>query len=180
MTADLKPNTGYYLAIKAPLGIKHLDINTVRETLSPILADSDIKKIGQNIKYDMLVLENAKMPLKGVFFDTMVAHYLLQPEIGAEFAGRTLQIPANKAVIDHGVAFETDNEAVANALTQFAIEATKVQAPGVRMNLHPLAFAYYDSSNTRLAQYFAGELTLDEAMARLQEDLDEALANLEG
>jgi alpha-1,4-digalacturonate transport system substrate-binding protein len=109
-----------------------------------------------------------------------VMEYLLQPEIGAEFAGRTLQIPANKAVIDHGVAFETDNEAVANALTQFAIEATKVQAPGVRMNLHPLAFAYYDSSNTRLAQYFAGELTLDEAMARLQEDLDEALANLEG
>jgi len=43
-----------------------------------------------------------------------------------------------------------------------------------------LAFAYYDSSNTRLAQYFAGEMTLDEAMARLQEDLDEALANLEG
>jgi alpha-1,4-digalacturonate transport system substrate-binding protein len=109
-----------------------------------------------------------------------VMEYLLQPEVGAEFAARTLQIPANKAVIDYGVDFETDNEAVAAALTQFAIEATKVQAPGVQMNLHPLAFAYYDSSNTRLAQYFAGELTLDEAMARLQEDLDEALANLEG
>ena len=46
------------------------------------------------------------------------------------------------------------------------------------MNLHPLAFAYYDASNTRLAQYFAGELTLDEAMARLQSDLDEAAANM--
>ncbi len=75
-----KSNTGYYLAIKAPLGLKHLDINKVRESLSPILIDSDIKKIGQNIKYDMLVLQNAKLPLKGIIFDTMVASYCLTPE----------------------------------------------------------------------------------------------------
>ncbi len=75
-----KSNTGYYLAIKAPLGLKHLDINKVRESLSPILINSDIKKIGQNIKYDMLILLNAKMPLKGIFFDTMVASYCLTPE----------------------------------------------------------------------------------------------------
>jgi len=41
-----------------------------------------------------------------------------------------------------------------------------------------LAFAYFDASTTRLAQYFAGELTLDEAMNRLQEQLDEAAANM--
>lgn len=75
-----KSNTGYYLAIKAPLGLKHLDINKVRESLSPILINSDIKKIGQNIKYDMLVLQNARIPLKGIFFDTMVASYCLIPE----------------------------------------------------------------------------------------------------
>ncbi|MBN1972087.1 MAG: DNA polymerase I [Sedimentisphaerales bacterium] len=72
--------TGYYLAIKAPLGMKHLDVNAVRKTLAPILADSDIRKIGQNIKYDMLVLQNAKMPVKGIYFDTMVASYCLEPE----------------------------------------------------------------------------------------------------
>ena len=49
----------------------------VREKLGPILADEKIRKIGQNIKYDMLILENAKMPLKGVYFDTMVASYCL-------------------------------------------------------------------------------------------------------
>ncbi len=80
MSFSWKSNTGYYLAIKAPLGIKHLDVNKVRESLSPIFADSDIKKIGQNIKYDMLVLQNAKMPLRGVIFDTMVASYCLDPE----------------------------------------------------------------------------------------------------
>ena len=38
------------------------------------------KKIGQNIKYDYIVMKNYGVELKGDFFDTMVAHYLLQPD----------------------------------------------------------------------------------------------------
>ena len=109
-----------------------------------------------------------------------VVEYLLQPEVGAEFASRTLLIPPNPPVVAMGVEFETDNAAVAAALNQAGVDGTKVTEDGVAMNLHPLAFAYYDSSNTRLAQYFAGELTLDEAMQRLQEQLDEAAANMAG
>jgi DNA polymerase I len=71
---------GFYLPVKGPLGAKHLDINRVRAALAPILANESIKKIGQNIKYDMLVLQNAQMPVKGVFFDTMVASYCLDQE----------------------------------------------------------------------------------------------------
>lgn len=40
-----------------------------------------ILKIGQNIKYDFLVLQNYGITLKGEIFDTMIAHYLLQPEL---------------------------------------------------------------------------------------------------
>jgi len=87
MRADLvgisfswKEHAGYYLPVKAPLGTKHLDIALVRRELAPILADETIKKIGQNIKYDMLVLQNAGMPIKGIYFDTMVASYCLDPE----------------------------------------------------------------------------------------------------
>ncbi len=79
MSFSWQPHTGYYLPVKAPLGAKHLDINAIRPKLAPILADGDIKKIGQNIKYDMLVLQNAQMPVRGVFFDTMVASYCLDP-----------------------------------------------------------------------------------------------------
>ena len=109
-----------------------------------------------------------------------VMEYLLQPEIGAEFASRTLLIPPNPPVVAMGVEFDTDNVAVAAALNQAGVDGTKVTEDGVAMNLHPLAFAYYDSSNTRLAQYFAGELTLDEAMQRLQEQLDQAAMNMAG
>ena len=86
MRADLvgisfswQPQEGFYLPVKAPLGSKHLDAATVRRTLAPILADEKVKKIGQNIKYDLLVLQNAQMPVKGVYFDTMVASYCLDP-----------------------------------------------------------------------------------------------------
>jgi len=67
----------FYLPVKAPMGQKHLDIDTVRKKLAPILADKKVKKIGQNIKYDLHVLRNARMPVHGVFFDTMVASYCL-------------------------------------------------------------------------------------------------------
>jgi DNA polymerase-1 len=86
MRADLvgisfswQPRKAFYLPVKAQLGQKHLDITDVRSKLAPILADENIKKVGQNIKYDMLILKNAKMPLKGVHFDTMVASYCLDP-----------------------------------------------------------------------------------------------------
>ena len=70
----------FYLAIRGPLGSPHLDIAAVRRELGPILADESVRKIGQNLKYDMLVLRNAKMPVRGIYFDTMVASYCLDPE----------------------------------------------------------------------------------------------------
>lgn len=109
----------------------------------------------------------------------MVMEYLMQAETYNEWASRTLLIPAHTGAIALGVEFDTDNVQVAAALNAFASEVPKFQDQAVALNPHPLAFAYYDSSNTRLAQYFAGELTLDEMMERLQEDLDEARANAE-
>ena len=72
-------NKAYYLPIKAPLGSKHLHIKILRTKLAPILADNKVNKIGQNIKYDLHVLENAGLPVKGIHFDTMVASYCLDP-----------------------------------------------------------------------------------------------------
>jgi len=90
MRADLvgisfswQPHKAYYLPVRAPLGQKHLDADMLRQKLAPMLADEKVKKIGQNIKYDLLVLQNAQIPLKGVYFDTMVASYCLDPQRGS-------------------------------------------------------------------------------------------------
>jgi DNA polymerase-1 len=46
-----------------------------------VFADENIVKIGQNIKYDILILSNYDIDVKGKLYDTMLAHYLVQPEM---------------------------------------------------------------------------------------------------
>lgn len=43
--------------------------------------NESVMKIGQNMKFDLLMLKNYGVDLKGPLFDTMIAHYLLQPEL---------------------------------------------------------------------------------------------------
>ena len=45
-----------------------------------VFEDERIRKVGQNIKYDILVMRNYNIQVRGSLFDTMIAHYLLQPE----------------------------------------------------------------------------------------------------
>ncbi len=71
---------GWYLPVRAPAGQRYLPLEEVRRRLGPILADKSRYKIGQNMKYDMIVLENSGMPVglqDGRCFDTMVASYVL-------------------------------------------------------------------------------------------------------
>ena len=64
-------------ALRAPPGQCHLDPSATLEALRPVLEDPAIGKIGQNLKYDMIVLRTAGVALAGMTFDTMVASYLL-------------------------------------------------------------------------------------------------------
>ena len=68
----------WYLPIRGPRGDRCLDPDTTLESLRPILEDPKIGKIGQNLKYEMIVLRSAGVNLAGVEFDTMVASYLLE------------------------------------------------------------------------------------------------------
>src|SRR4029079_10193152 len=54
-----------------------LDPRKTLEALRPVLEDPGIKKIGQNLKYDAIVLRNVGVTLAGITFDTMIASYLL-------------------------------------------------------------------------------------------------------
>jgi DNA polymerase-1 len=60
---------------------QQLGISKVIETLRCILEDEKISKVGQNIKYDALVLKRHGLDLKGVHFDTMIASYLINPDL---------------------------------------------------------------------------------------------------
>ncbi len=51
------------------------------EIIRPLMENKGILKIGQNLKYDIQVLANYGIEVKGAFFDTMIAHYLLEPDM---------------------------------------------------------------------------------------------------
>jgi len=51
------------------------------EQLRPFFESEEIEKIGQNLKYDIKVLDKYNIKVKGKFFDTMLAHYLINPDM---------------------------------------------------------------------------------------------------
>lgn len=68
-------------AFCVPLPAKRSEAQKVLDEFREIFADENVMKIGQNIKYDMLMLSNYGIEVKGKLFDTMLAHYLIQPEL---------------------------------------------------------------------------------------------------
>ena len=67
----------YYLPLRGPEGSRLLDPQVTLDALRPVLEDAAIGKLGQNLKYDRIVLRAADIELRGEAFDTMVASYLL-------------------------------------------------------------------------------------------------------
>lgn len=73
---------GVYIPVghRALVAPKQLDKKLVLDRLRPLLADVTVKKLGQNIKYDDVILRRAGVPVEGYDFDTMLASYLIDPE----------------------------------------------------------------------------------------------------
>ena len=77
MSFALTEGEAYYVPVPADRG----EAQKVVEEFRAVLTDEKSLKIGQNIKYDYLVMQNYGVELGGPMFDTMIAHYLLQPEL---------------------------------------------------------------------------------------------------
>jgi DNA polymerase-1 len=77
MSFSVAENQAFYI----PVPPQREEAQKIVNELRPIFENQDSLKVGQNIKYDMLVLQNYGVEVKGKIFDTMVAHYVLQPEL---------------------------------------------------------------------------------------------------
>ena len=77
LTFSWEKGTGYL--IHFPESQK--ETKTILEIVRPLFENPAIRKIGQNMKYDIQVLANYGIEVKGPLFDTMIAHYLLEPDM---------------------------------------------------------------------------------------------------
>ena len=102
------PHQAFYI----PLGHRHreatgptstdrqLPLSWVLEKLKPILENGEVKKVGQNIKYEWIVLKRYDVHLQGIHCDTMIASYLLNPtkhqhnlsELAQEYLDRSVTV----------------------------------------------------------------------------------------
>ena len=82
--ADL---VGFSFAVKTfeawyvPIPAARAEAQKIVEEFRPVFEHETIVKIGQNLKYDAIVLKNYDCELRGPYWDTMLAHYLLEPEL---------------------------------------------------------------------------------------------------
>ena len=68
---------GYYVSFPED----QIETKTILEEFRPFFESLEIEKIGHNLKYDIKVLSSYKISVKGKLFDTMIAHYLINPDM---------------------------------------------------------------------------------------------------
>lgn len=77
MSFATKEHEAWYVAVPTETS----DAQAFVEVFKPLYENENIEKIGQNIKYDYEVLRRYGVDMQGKMFDTMLAHYILQPEL---------------------------------------------------------------------------------------------------
>jgi DNA polymerase-1 len=70
-------HTGYYVPIPEDTDAR----KAILDSLVPFFEDEAIEKVGQNLKYDLKVMQQHGISVKGKLFDTMLAHYIINPDM---------------------------------------------------------------------------------------------------
>ena len=147
---------------------EQLDLKTVLDRLRPVLENPAIEKIGQNIKYDWMVLARHGISLAGVAYDTMLASYLLDPSKRAHNLDQiALDFLGHKTITFEQVAGKGKNAVLFSQVT--LDKATPYACEDADITLMA-----YDVLNSKLK-----ELGLDKLMASVEMPLVPVLMQME-
>ncbi len=105
-----------------------------------------------------------------------VMEFLTTEENLAEFYARTLFIPGHLGLAESGVDFDAELLQTLTSLNVFAAEVGKLEPLAYDLQAYQYNSILFNAIRDRLTQAFVGELTLDEAIARMQEDVDAGIA----
>ncbi len=146
----MRPGEGYYVPVGHRQG-RQLPLEKVRSALAPFLGDDHLPKVGHNIKYDLVVLAEHGLPVRGVRDDTLLAAWLLQPE------SRRLGL---KALTEDrlGEQMTAIDELIGSGRNQITMDQVPVEQVA--------AYAVHDAEVTlRLLPLLSADLTRDGLMA---------------
>ena len=119
---------GYYI----PFPENQDEAQIIINELKPFFEDENIEKIGQNLKYDIKVLDKYQVTVKGKLFDTMIAHYLLQPDMrhGMDVLAETYlkyhPMKIEKLIGKKGKNQKSMRSVALNEITEYAVEDADV------------------------------------------------------
>jgi alpha-1,4-digalacturonate transport system substrate-binding protein len=101
---------------------------------------------------------------------TKLVEYLTSEDVLEEFSARSLFLPAHKALIKKGIEFPSNNE----ELNVFLDSIPAIMPEADVLSVHPQSVTLNTTIRDRLSQVIVGEMTLDDAIARIQQTMDEA------
>ena len=197
MSFSVEPDQAYYLPLRhdyagAP---PQLSVEKAFPILDPVISDPRIKKIGQNIKYDLIVLRREGMELQGIDLDTMVLSYLLEPNWGKHNLGKLALNYLNKKAIPYGeIAGKGKNRVTMNAVdiervapyacqdADFAMKLSEKLWPKVKQNDLDNIYRDFDLPLiTILADMETWGVKIDpDRLKDLSEEIQESLDRLTG
>jgi DNA polymerase-1 len=165
-----EPKQAYYLPLSHGPNHKYnnLDKRSTLSKLKSILEDESIKKIGQNLKFDLEVLKNSGVDLRGIYFDTMLASYLLDPS--------SRQHSLNHLALKH---FDHQMISIKNLIGSGKKQISFDQVPIEQASKYSCGDADY---TLRLKNLFApqlSELKLERLFFEVEVPLIEVLADME-
>ena len=108
-----------------------------------------------------------------------VMDYLASEDVLRDFHAKTLFVPAHAGIAASGVPFETDQPLAKAALDVWSSDVANIDPIAFELQGYPQNRIVLDSIRDRLAQVIVGELSLDDAIQRIQEDIDTGLTELE-
>jgi DNA polymerase-1 len=115
ISVSYSPHQAFYIPLghQDPEATQQLPLTWVLEELKSLLEDEELKKVGQNIKYNWVVLKRYGIHLRGIQGDTMIASYLLNPTKHDHNLSQIAQEYLNRSVTEHGEVVGTGQKAIA-------------------------------------------------------------------
>lgn len=170
MSFSLEPGRAFYLPLghDYPEAPKQIQKIRALSLLKKVLTDPSIKKIGQNIKYDYIVLKREGITLKGLDLDTMVLSYLLEPNWGKHNLNRLAQSYLQvKTIPFHEIVGKGKDEVTINAVDIQHVAPYACQDADIALQLSSLLWKKIQEKNLDVI-YRKIELPLIEVLADME------------